>query len=526
MVATVVGGFIAFFVIVVLIIAFSVIFTKYFQDKHDTEWLPTVVTITGLIFVLCCLALVPVDIFVVSSTLDSKTGERQEWAANQTTVDNLVNSITIVYYVLYSIMLAYCFIVIPFAYFFFEEYEDEITFGRRALGALKYTIFTVVIMVVILILGFFLSPGDPNPSDPSWYLGLFNASNGVRAMCFVIACLTILGLCIFITYTAYGLTAMPIGMIKGKAQLTNAEMETLDELQGTREKQRSIQAKYLGGKKISKKDKKELEDLEKKERLLSRRSSVIEYSQNNWLNKCATFFRPFQVIIGVLLLLLTTLIFISILLTSIDKAANSYCTGSKASCGFILENPEIFNPLDYILVNISVVFPLDYILMVGIIAYIFFATLSGIMRIGIRFFWVYMYKVRPKATVPQGLLLTCMLLVFGLLYLNTAILTIAPQYGTFGYQKYCNLTDPENLTPCADHPEEIFPCSLDSPSDKCTQTAFSILVNRITVLTPFFGVVFFIGDWLFMAVLLIGLIFSICRARKPDLHFEDESDEE
>jgi len=70
---------------------------RYFQDKHESEVFPTVTAVTGLIFVLSCLALVPVDIFVTSSTMDSHTGERMDWA-DQDTVNHLTNSVTIVYY--------------------------------------------------------------------------------------------------------------------------------------------------------------------------------------------------------------------------------------------------------------------------------------------------------------------------------------------------------------------------------------------------------------------------------------------
>ena len=70
---------------------------RHFQDKHESEWFPTITSITGLIFVLSCLALVPVDIFVTASTMNPKTGERQDWA-DQDFVDYLLESVTIVYY--------------------------------------------------------------------------------------------------------------------------------------------------------------------------------------------------------------------------------------------------------------------------------------------------------------------------------------------------------------------------------------------------------------------------------------------
>ena len=62
-------------------------------------------------------------------------------------------------------------------------------------------------------------------------------------------------------------------------------------------------------------------------------------------------------------------------------------------------------------------------------------------------------------------------------------------------------------------------------SDKCTETAFSTLVNRIIALTPFFGVVFMVGHWLFLLTVLVGLAFSIFRKKTGYMHLQDEESE-
>jgi hypothetical protein len=49
---------------------------------------------------------------------------------------------------------------------------------------------------------------------------------------------------------------------------------------------------------------------------------------------------------------------------------------------------------------------------------------------------VQLYKIRAGKTVPQGLLLMCMLLMFSMLTLNVFMLSLAPEYMTFGYQRY------------------------------------------------------------------------------------------
>lgn len=78
-------------------IFFSVVFVKLYTDRHDSEALPTVVSTLGLIFVLLTVCLVPVDIFLLSSTVDSSTGRRAEWATDEL-VANLSMTLQIIYY--------------------------------------------------------------------------------------------------------------------------------------------------------------------------------------------------------------------------------------------------------------------------------------------------------------------------------------------------------------------------------------------------------------------------------------------
>jgi hypothetical protein len=41
-------------------------------------------------------------------------------------------------------------------------------------------------------------------------------------------------------------------------------------------------------------------------------------------------------------------------------------------------------------------FPLDYIFLGSIILYVFTCTMSGIIRIGIRFLWVHLFTIKPR----------------------------------------------------------------------------------------------------------------------------------
>lgn len=53
-------------------------------------------------------------------------------------------------------MCAFAFVVIPFSYFFYEEREEEVSLARRIFGGCKYTVFLLVAVIVLLIVGLVL----------------------------------------------------------------------------------------------------------------------------------------------------------------------------------------------------------------------------------------------------------------------------------------------------------------------------------------------------------------------------------
>jgi len=325
----------------------------------------------------------------------------------------------------------------------------------------------------------------------------------------------VIGYICWITYTAYGLSAFPIGIIKGKKHITEDTSDITSNLQVTKEKSTAIQSKYLSGaKKMSKKDSEQLDLLKRKERVLSRQNARLQGEYTGWRKVWSTL-KPFMFIFGILFLLFSILIWISILLTNIDKAANSgqFC-GSE--CGFILAYPKIFNPLDFVLTILSKYFPLDYIALGLIIFYIFFTTLSGIIRIGVRFLWISLYKIRRRSTPPQGLLLASIILMFSILSLNMELTTLAPQYANWGSQTY---TNPNSTITVA--------CSLDAPAGACYMTQIGTIVNRISIRTTFFGIIFFYATWIFIACAFISFFIAAFKAKSSNVEaHESDSDED
>ena len=121
----------------------------------------TVVSILTLTSLLATILLLPVDVALVSSTTSPKLGRRKEWATGDS-IESILLTLKIVYYTLYSLDALLCLIVVPFTYFFYEEYDEVATeegiqtFGTRFWAALKYTLGFIALVVIVFLVGFFV----------------------------------------------------------------------------------------------------------------------------------------------------------------------------------------------------------------------------------------------------------------------------------------------------------------------------------------------------------------------------------
>ena len=148
-------------VVLVLCLIIASVFVYIYQAPKERSITVTIVCIFTLLSLLATLLLLPVDVALVSSTTSSKLGRRKDWAT-QDRVDGIVKELEIVYYFLYSLDALLCLIVLPFTYFWHEEY-DEVdseegtqTIGSRFWGAFKYTIAFVFLVVILFLIGFFV----------------------------------------------------------------------------------------------------------------------------------------------------------------------------------------------------------------------------------------------------------------------------------------------------------------------------------------------------------------------------------
>ena len=346
-----------------------------------------------------------------------------------------------------------------------------------------------------------------------------------------------IGTLIYVLYTGAGLALLPVALIKSAPAISAPTLTatTASELERNRERQHQLEGRNLGSDGgLPAKDRRELDALVREERTLVRRERLAaEASGENysflmkaWM-KTEAVFRPIKLIGGLLLILVTIFIWVSMLLTGIDKAKNSIC---KSHCGYILGHIQIFNPLNWIFVQSAKVFPIDYVLFMLLVLLFFASSVVGIATVGIRFLWLKIFTIRKGHTSPQALLMATVMLILIALAINYSMaMMVAPQYSHYGPQTFCDhpLRHPGEQPNCTDHPNHIRPCSevTDNPAAKnvCTPSVISTFLDRVTVNFSFFGVVDFWAQFVFLGkfppVFIRGYVLMFCSGVSDRLHY-------
>ncbi|CAG8301605.1 unnamed protein product [Penicillium salamii] len=532
--------------VVAILLAVASVFIYVYQTPRDRSPSVTLTCIISITSLLATVLLLPVDVALVSSTTSPNLGQRKDWAT-QDVVDRITYSLTVIYYLLYSLDALLCLLVIPFTYFWYEEYDEvatetgEQTVGQRIWGALKYTLCFVAVVVILFLVGFFVPLSqDKKDMDLDYFKRLLTENHGERALTFGLGLLMTLGLFLYVLYTSVGLALLPISLIKTAPSISSANLRasSAQQLETNQERQRQLEGRCAGDPELlSSKDRRELDTLVREERTLIRRQRLAEESRGegrSWLMKAwykiGAVLRPFKLLGGLLLLIVAFVAWVSMLLTSIDKAKNSIC---QHRCGYILAHVNIFNPINWALVQSAKVFPIDYAIFTILVLLFFCSSVVGIAVVGIRFLWIKIFQIRNGHTSPQALLLATAMLMLIILALNYSIaMVVAPQYATFGPQTFCDRAPGTFIgkPDCSNSRELIKPCSevAKNPTAQqvCTPSVVSTFLNRVTLNYPFFGVVFFWSQFFFLGLYLIVFVTSLLRSPKLDEAQLDEDAEE
>uniref|UniRef100_A0A8C2DX75 Lysosomal cobalamin transport escort protein LMBD1 n=1 Tax=Cyprinus carpio TaxID=7962 RepID=A0A8C2DX75_CYPCA len=475
-----------------VILAFCWVYIRKYQSRQESEVISTITAICALAIALITSALLPVDIFLVSF-MKYPNGTYKEWAANNETRQHIENTVLYGYYTLYSIILLCVFLWIPFVYFYYEE-KDEDNSNKCLVNLTLLPVF---------------------PVHPSMHLAhVINKfplclADGLAALSFSISSLTLIGMLAVITYTAYGMSVLPLNLIKGTRSILYERLENTEDTEEVEHQIDKLKAKCADGRPLSMRDRRNLQDLEAKLQVLRRQGRHLEIAERNCCNKVGSALRPMKILLGVFFILVALLFFVTLFISNLDKALHS----AGISTGFIIFGTNLTNPLNELLLALQPVFPLDYVLITIITMYFVFTSMAGIRNMGIWFFWIRLYKIKPQRTRPQALLFLCMILLLIVLHTSYMIYSLAPQYVMYGSQKYLLQ---------GNHTAAITKiCDADAPEDQCTVTRSYLFLHKFW----FFSTIYYFGNWAFLVVFLIGLVVSCCKGKKSVIEGEVDADD-
>eukprot|EP01147_Barroeca_monosierra_P001981 gene1981-5061_t len=267
-------------------------------------------------------------------------------------------------------------------------------------------------------------------------------NSGANAVSFTVGLLTIIGALYFIFYTGVGMTTMPLNMIRSRLSNKSDRIEVEHRIRMNQEK-----SEYKGKRnnRMSRRDQRLLEAAEHETDVLQRARSRADRIQSGCLSKLITVLRPFEFVFGIVFLLLSIFIVASLTMTAGDTLLQITQQHLNWKTGYSKAAPRILNPVDALMRIFQVGFPLDYIVLVLIIYYFLAATMSGVRSVGVRFCGLKIFDISRGRTVPQALLFLATIVTFTLLFVNVILLTLAPQYITYGNQKFPSV-EPYNKT--------------------------------------------------------------------------------
>ncbi|NWX85659.1 LMBD1 protein, partial [Nothoprocta pentlandii] len=504
-------GWCLFGLALLVILVFCWIYVRKYQSRRESEVISTITAIFALAVALISSALLPVDIFLVSY-MKNPNGTFKDWA-DANVSRQIEDTILYGYYTLYSIILFCVFLWIPFVYFYYEEKEeDDGNTCSQVKTALRYTLGFLTICAVLLLIGAFVPLDIPYKKNSTEWEKVkllfeeFGSSHGLTALSFSISSLTVIGMLAAITYTAYGMSALPLNLIKGTTSAAYERLENTEDIEEVEQHISRIKSKCRDGRPLSSRDRRTVQQLEERLRTLRRRERHLEFIEKSWWAKFCEALRPLKIVWGVFFAIVALLFTVSLFLSNLDKALHS----AGFDSGFIILGTNLTNPLNMLLPVLQTVFPLDYILITTIVMYFIFTSMAGIRNMGIWFFWIRLYKIRRGKTRPQALLFLCMILLLIVLHTSYMIYSLAPQYVMYGSQKYL-----------VQNNSYILLLILAFLLDQCIVTRTYLFLHKFW----FFSAVYYFGNWAFIAVFLIGLIVSCCKGKKSVIEGEVDEDD-
>ncbi|KAF4044233.1 hypothetical protein GN244_ATG03513 [Phytophthora infestans] len=469
------------------------------------------VCILALYVSLLCLFTAPVDVYLLENALPH--------------VPANIRALRVMYQVYFAALALYSFVGAPLAFNYAKQTEIahltlKFSTRDRLYAATKRTAcFLLGLSFLLVMLMVVLLCGKPANSDIDWLRPLLKFSSDLETFLrLLVGILALTGMYLWLFVCSRGLASVPLVGLLMEDHSIDENMATFEDLlqenametQATKQTRETILQRYVVEQQMSGADQERLSQLKTREKLLEERREVL----NANLQKFALTGKLscWKIPIGVVLIILSLLIVVSMLITSIDKMAHS-----NFERGFLLNAPEFPNPMDLLLVLASRVFPLDYVVFAVLFVYLFTISLIVLMRHGLQFLCFRLGRLQPRLTSAATMTMLSLVLMQLAMVGLFALLTLAPQYATFGHQMF------------ADASGRVVPCTLQEAANAaaaaaksgglqthCRMTQLAKFYNALAVELPMFGTAFFIGQFLFAAAFVPWIAHAYCMAKKLD----------
>lgn len=296
-----------FSIILGSVLIMNYMLVKYYTDSLDSTSISTLTTVISLSITLLSVLLIPVDIFLTSSS------------------DYFIppDDFRRVLIGMMGFMLFASFILVPFSYFYTEEalddYSAEVSTCSKVLTASKYTAFTNLFTLVLLFAGLsFKLQAEDWGKEKEWVKQLFDLeSSSEKAISFCVACLTVFGGGLWSVYTSYGMAVLPSLMIWGSKSEKDHIREINFNLSQIEDKIKEIEMKPN---KTHRKVIKEKKDLEKEQKRMIKISEKLKNSHESFiLIFIQKVILPFRILIGSVFALISVSFMLSLLISCVNR---------------------------------------------------------------------------------------------------------------------------------------------------------------------------------------------------------------
>eukprot|EP00397_Hematodinium_sp_SG-2012_P009621 GEMP01009712.1.p1 GENE.GEMP01009712.1~~GEMP01009712.1.p1 ORF type:complete len:502 (+),score=69.43 GEMP01009712.1:24-1508(+) len=472
---------------ILLVIVITTFLHHTFANPRAMYPLATFTFILSMSTSIFCIMLVPIDLYV---TADGASAAIKGSAISAVLSQS---SIQTAYLSVFGTLLFNIGVLVPFTYFYGEDHvnkgdiDDDTDTFERIWHALRSTMYFIIFLFLLLIASLAIKRQPARGHEVEWVLQALDADHsGLRMVSFAIACMTLVGICLWAIYTAYGLVALPFDLLMGSQSVAQERKQIEEDLQMLRGKHRRLEMRTNK----SRSEAQEIETLKGQENRLHAlhyRLQELEDQAMSWFSKMLLIFVPFRWLMGAIAFAMSTVIGVSVFVTMLERVGT------------------------FTTVQASKIFPLDFVLLGGVVAYIFAASFFGLTSLGIRCLCIDICSFPVQKTSPQALLVLCGIMAHILLAASMTLVTFAPDYTTFGSQVQSDGTA----------------CSTKN-SKECRASVISSFFSRIIRDIPFFSLFYFLATWAFLLVFFGVSIFFVTAANPRRIPLKDDlsADEE